>query len=132
VSRQTVTRTTAHVPVRTPLLARIATYYDGIDRMVVVADGDIDAPEADELHRQLAAAAAQHPRQLVADLEAVTFLGDAGLQSLTVASQKANAAGCALYVISSSAAVARPVHLTGLPSALNLRDSMADLPSPVA
>jgi len=100
----------------------------GRDRIVVVVKGEVDYINADALESALNRAVAAGARQVIADLQLVSFLGSDGLQALVAARRRADAAGAELYVVGAAHCVVQPIRVTGLAGPLKLRARMADLP----
>jgi anti-sigma B factor antagonist len=90
------------------------TVTDGPSSIHVSAAGEVDSHSAPRLAAALETAIAKGTRQVVADLEEVTFLDSAGVHVLGTAHRQARAAGGRLRVIASRRAVLRPLQLTGL------------------
>jgi anti-sigma B factor antagonist len=61
---------------------------------------------------------------LVLDLRAVTFLGSIGLAALADAHDAADRGGTTLRLVADSAAVTRPIHVTGLDEVLSLYEEL--------
>lgn len=109
---------------------RTSSAYDGIDRITVQVDGEIDLATVGQLGEALDVAVAKGVRQLIVDLRGVRFLGCDGLDCLADASQHAEATECRLYTIATRRVVVRAIELTGLAPALRLRGDPATVPPP--
>jgi anti-sigma B factor antagonist len=80
----------------------------------VAAVGEVDSSSAPLLRTQLEAALEGELRELVVDLDGVTFLDSAGLSVLAGAHRRAAARKVRLRVLASGRAVIRPLQITGL------------------
>jgi anti-sigma B factor antagonist len=80
----------------------------------VRAAGEVDSTSAVQLHAELDAQLDAGVRELVVDLDGVTFLDSAGLCTLAAIHRRAVAEGVALRVLASHRAVIRPLQITGL------------------
>jgi anti-sigma B factor antagonist len=109
---------------------RTSWVYDGIDRITVRVDGEIDVATVDELRDALDIAIAKGVRQVIVDLRGVSSLGTDGVNCLAEASQSAKTTGCRLYTIATERAVVRTVDITGFARALRVLDDPATVPSP--
>jgi anti-sigma B factor antagonist len=109
---------------------RTSSSYDGIDRITLQVDGEIDLATVDQLGDTLDVAIAKGVRQLIVDLRGVSFLGSDGLHCLAEASQRAEATGCRLYTIATQPVVVRTIDVTRFAPALRLRGDPATVPSP--
>jgi len=109
---------------------RTSSIYDGIDRITVQVDGEVDLATVDQLGDALDVAIAKGVRQLIVDLRGVSVLGSDGLNCLAEASQRAEATGCRLYTIATQRVVVRSIEVTGFAPALRLRGDPATVPSP--
>ncbi len=94
------------------LLTVEALAVDGAARLVLT--GEVDCSTAPQLRRALDDAFAGQPREVVVDLEAVTFLDSAGLSTLAIAHRTAAGQGARLRVLVGTRAVARALQVTGL------------------
>jgi anti-sigma B factor antagonist len=110
---------------------RTSSAYDGIDRITVHVDGEIDMATVDQLRDALDIAVGKGVRQVIVDLRDVRFLGSDGLNCLARAARCAEAAGCKLYTIATQRVVVRPIEITGFAQALGLRGDPAAVPSPL-
>jgi anti-anti-sigma factor len=111
---------------------RISSGYDGVDRITVRVDGEVDVATVDQLRTSLDVAIGKGVRQVVVDLRGVTFLSSDGLDCLARGTRGAGAAGCRLYTIATARVVVRSIEITGLANAVRLRDDPATVPSPAA
>ena len=80
----------------------------------LVAVGEVDSSSAPLLRRELDAVLERAVREIVVDLDGVTFLDSAGLCALASAHRRAAAKGVSLRVLASGRAVIRPLQITGL------------------
>jgi len=110
----------------------IETLSDADDRLVLHARGEIDGADIEYLRRGLATAIRQGAPQIVLDLNAVTYLGSAGLACMVLASLDARTAGSTLYVVSDRPAVVRPIRIAGLADILHLQPRIRDIDPPGA
>jgi stage II sporulation protein AA (anti-sigma F factor antagonist) len=117
-------------PLRSDPLLHITTEYDGIDRVVLHIYGEVDLSGVATLRTALVAALAEGARQIVVDVEEMSFISSDGLRCLVGAAQSAAAAHSTLYVTSPQRIVQRALEVTGLAGALQLRERIADVPSP--
>lgn len=93
--------------------------------MVLRVEGEIDLATVDVLRVGLADAVAQSVPLVVVDIEAVAFLGSAGLSALISAQQQAAESGCRLVVVVSPARPAmRTIQVTGLTELLSVTESV--------
>jgi anti-sigma B factor antagonist len=96
------------------------------DVMVVRVEGEVDiatAPlVADEL---LVAMRPPAPTMVLADFDAVTFMGSAGLQALLRAHQYAQRAATQLRIVATGRAVLRPLELMGMLAYLDVYPTAA-------
>ncbi|MFW3172065.1 STAS domain-containing protein [Geodermatophilus sp. CPCC 206100] len=76
--------------------------------------GEVDSSSAPVLRTAVDQALARGVRELVVDLDAVTFLDSAGLCVLAAAHRSASLQGVRLRVLASGSAVIRPLQITGL------------------
>ncbi|RFU21217.1 STAS domain-containing protein [Geodermatophilus marinus] len=76
--------------------------------------GEVDSSTAPALRAALDEALDRAPRQVVVDLDAVSFLDSAGLCVLASAHRRATERGLQLRVLASGSAVIRPLQITGL------------------
>ncbi|MGY1636597.1 STAS domain-containing protein [Geodermatophilus sp. SYSU D00742] len=76
--------------------------------------GEVDSSTAPALREAVDDAFASGARELVVDLDAVTFLDSAGLCVLAAAHRRADEEGSRLRVLASNRAVIRPLQITGL------------------
>ncbi len=76
--------------------------------------GEVDSSSAPALRAALENALAGGARELVVDLDRVTFLDSAGLCVLAATHRRADEEGFALRVLASTRAVMRPLQITGL------------------
>jgi anti-anti-sigma factor len=129
-SRGLPRRTALTSPLNDAADLRTSSAYDGIDRITVQVDGEVDLATVDQLRDALDVAVAKGVRQVIVDLRGVSFLGGAGLNCLADASQRAEATGCRLYTIATQRVVARAIEITGLAPALRLRGDPATVPPP--
>ena len=80
----------------------------------VVTTGEVDSTSAPQLHAELDAQLDAGVRELIVDLDGVTFLDSAGLCALAAIHRRATAQGVVLRVLASHRAVIRPLQITGL------------------
>ena len=80
----------------------------------ITAAGEVDSSSAPMLRAELDSALDGDVRELVIDLDGVTFLDSAGLSVLAGAHRRSLAAGVRLRVLASGRAVIRPLQITGL------------------
>jgi anti-sigma B factor antagonist len=80
----------------------------------VSTTGEVDSTSAPRLHAELDAQLDLAPRELVVDLDRVTFLDSAGLCALAAIHRRAVAEGVTLRVLASHRAAIRPLQITGL------------------
>ena len=80
----------------------------------VSAAGEIDSTSAPHLHAELEARLDEGVRELIVDLDGVTFLDSAGLCALAAVHRRAQTEGVTLRVLASHRAVIRPLQITGL------------------
>ncbi|AHH99734.1 STAS domain-containing protein [Kutzneria viridogrisea] len=90
---------------------------------VISIGGEVDMLTAPEL-REAVDRAIDSCRALVLDLNAVTFLGSAGLAVLVETSHEANRRGVPLRLVASSRTVCRPLEVTGLTEVLSTYGSL--------
>nr|WP_239521783.1 STAS domain-containing protein [Geodermatophilus sabuli] len=76
--------------------------------------GEVDSSSAPALRAALDTALAGGARELVVDLDRVTFLDSAGLCVLAAAHRRSDEQGFVLRVLASTRAVTRPLQITGL------------------
>jgi anti-sigma B factor antagonist len=76
--------------------------------------GEVDSSSAPQLQAELDALLDTGVRELVVDLDGVTFLDSAGLCALAAIHRRAVTEGVALRVLASHRAVIRPLQITGL------------------
>ena len=76
--------------------------------------GEIDSSSAPQFHAELEAQLDAGVRELIVDLDGVTFLDSAGLCTLAAIHRRAVAQGATLRVLASHRAVIRPLQITGL------------------
>jgi anti-sigma B factor antagonist len=94
-------------------IVRFAVSADG-PVVRVSAAGEVDSSSAPLLRTELETVLGGDLRELVVDLDAVTFLDSAGLSVLAGAHRRTTALGVRLRVLASSRAVIRPLQITGL------------------
>jgi anti-sigma B factor antagonist len=88
------------------------------DRTDAAVAGELDMSNADEVYRELLAAAHSCPR-LQVDLSDLTFVDSTGLSCLDRLARTLKAQGCRLsYLTVADGAVARILHLTGMDQVL--------------
>ena len=99
------------------------------EAVVVRVEGEIDSSNVDQFTGELSTAvgsAARHLAQLlVVDLDAVGFLGSAGLRALLDCRDKGAADGAAVRLVATGAAVRRPIEVTNLDGVLTLYPNVA-------
>ena len=76
--------------------------------------GEVDSTSAAQLHAELDAQLDAGVRELIVDLDGVTFLDSAGLCALAAIHRRATGQGVRLRVLASHRAVIRPLQITGL------------------
>jgi anti-sigma B factor antagonist len=89
----------------------------------VRAAGEVDSTSAPRLQAELDAQLDTGARELVVDLDAVTFLDSAGLCALAATHRRATNQGVVLRVLASHRAVIRPLQITGLYDLLGVEQS---------
>jgi anti-sigma B factor antagonist len=106
--------TAAPFPPTTSEIVRLAV--SSADAVVrVTAVGEVDSSSAPLLRAELETALdGGDLRELVVDLDGVTFLDSAGLSVLAGAHRRATGRDVRLRVLASSRAVIRPLQITGL------------------
>lgn len=98
------------------------------DRADAAVVGELDMSNADDVHRELLAAADSVPRLRV-DLSGLTFVDSTGLSSLDRLARTLRDTGCRLtYVTDAGGAVARLLHLTGMDQVLPMAGHDAEGP----
>jgi anti-sigma B factor antagonist len=80
----------------------------------VSTTGEVDSTSAPQLHAELDARLDAGVRELIVDLDGVTFLDSAGLCALAAIHRRTVAEGVTLRVLASHRAVIRPLQITGL------------------
>jgi anti-sigma B factor antagonist len=80
----------------------------------VSTTGEVDSASAPQLHAELEAQLDAGARELIVDLDGVTFLDSAGLCALAAVHRRATTEGVTLRVLASHRAVIRPLQITGL------------------
>ena len=80
----------------------------------VSTTGEVDSTSAPRLHAELDAQLDAGVRELIVDLDGVTFLDSAGLCALAAIHRRAVGEGVTLRVLASHRAVIRPLQITGL------------------
>nr|WP_246323939.1 STAS domain-containing protein [Petropleomorpha daqingensis] len=80
----------------------------------VSTTGEVDSTSAPQLHAALEAQLDAGVRELIVDLDGVTFLDSAGLCTLAAIHRRAVTEGVGLRVLASHRAVIRPLQITGL------------------
>jgi anti-sigma B factor antagonist len=84
-------------------------------RCVVQLAGEIDLLSAPEMQDCIAEQLGTSPRELILDLDAVTFLGSAGLAVLVAAKERAEERGVKIYLAGTDhPVVGRALKITGL------------------
>ena len=94
-------------------LVRIAVS-GGESTVRLSAAGEIDSSSAPVLRTEIEAILGRTVREVVLDLDEVTFLDSAGLSALATAHRSAAERGVRLRVLASARAVMRPLQITGL------------------
>ncbi len=97
------------------------TERDG-ETATVVVDGDVDIAEAEDLEQLLCDLADQGAREVVVDLESVTFMGSSGLGALIAGQNRLSARGGRLQLRSPSRNVRRVLEITALDKVMALVD----------
>jgi anti-sigma B factor antagonist len=94
-------------------LVRIAVS-GGESTVRLSAAGEIDSSSASVVRTEIDAVLGRPVREVVLDLDEVTFLDSAGLSALAAAHRLAGERGVRLRVLASGRAVIRPLQITGL------------------
>lgn len=105
--------------------------YESVEEAVIVlVKGEVDSSTVEKLATELTAAldvAATHPSRLVIiDLQAVNFLGSAGLNALLDCHDAGNAAGTAVRVVADHPQVLQPIRVTELDRIFDLYPTLCD------
>jgi anti-sigma B factor antagonist len=94
-------------------------------QLTVAMPGEIDLANAGQVRAELAAALARGAAVVIADMSMTSFCDCAGVSALLAAARSAESAGCQLRVVARADAVLRIFGLTGLDTALPLRQPAA-------
>lgn len=95
---------------------------------VVHAVGEVDMSTAPRLRDAVlgACAAVAEPARVVVDLTAVDFFGSSGIGVLVQAQQWCQAQRTQLRVVATGRVVLRTLHISGLDTVLDIRNSLAN------
>jgi len=104
--------TAAPFPPASDIVRFAVSSFDSVVRVTAV--GEVDSSSAPLLRAELESALDGGPRELVVDLDGVTFLDSAGLSVLAAAHRTASSRAVRLRVLASGRAVIRPLQITGL------------------
>lgn len=96
---------------------------DGVT--VLLVDGVVDLATSPPLEELLVELIAEHPRALIMDLTAVSFLASVGLRILAETHERVGGAG-KFAVVASGPVTARPIQLTKLDEFLALYPTVDD------
>lgn len=99
---------------------QIQTTEEGEDGLRVSVQGELDIATAAELERELLAGL--RGRDVVLDLQAVSFMDSSGLRALLVASREAREAGRRLLVLPGTGQVLRVIEMAQVAEHLELAD----------
>ncbi len=92
---------------------------------VVAVSGEVDLFTSRHLTDALMACLRRTCRRLVVDLTEVSFFGAAGLTALLTAKQAATAVGADVCLVACTRVVLRPLEITELASAFDIRPHLA-------
>jgi anti-sigma B factor antagonist len=99
---------------------------------VVRMTGELDMRTVEAATTELRASLDGNPRALVVDMSRLTFLASAGLAMLAAFTNDAGQASVALRLVADNRAVLRPLQITGLDAAFEIRatvdEALTDLP----
>ncbi|HYN92373.1 MAG TPA: STAS domain-containing protein [Pilimelia sp.] len=101
----------------------ISVHRPGADQTVLRLSGEIDMLTAAELTAAVDDALTERPVRVVLDMGAVTFCDSQGLGTLVVLSRKAASAQSALVLTNVADFLLRVLDITGLRSALMIRNT---------
>ncbi len=90
---------------------------------IIRLDGDIDLEQSPKV-RQLLLEAVENGKQVLVDLEAVTYLDSSGIATLVEAFQQAKKKGTALILANLSPAVTRVLNMARLDKVFCIHDSV--------
>jgi anti-sigma B factor antagonist len=93
--------------------------------VVVALPAEIDMANADRVGQQLGSAIAPGVRTVIADMMGTNFCDSSGISMLVRAHKQAAANGTELRLVVASAAVLRPLTLTGLSDLLPIYPSLS-------
>ena len=91
---------------------------------VVRMTGELDMQTVEAATTELRASLDGHPRALVVDMSRLTFLASAGLAMLATFNNDAGQASVALRLVADNRAVLRPLQITGLDAAFEIRPTV--------
>lgn len=89
-------------------------------RVVLELRGELDMAGVANFERELAAAEAEAPAELVVDLDGLRFMDSSGLRALVAADDRARREGRTLSIVPGPPAVRRVFEITQLDARLNL------------
>ena len=93
---------------------------------VVVLSGEVDATNSEELYNVLESVVLQHPRLLIVDLSALSFMDSTGLRMLLRSSRELDQQGGVLSLAAPQVSVARVLQLTRADQLIPVYESVAD------
>ncbi len=93
---------------------------------VVVLSGEVDATNSEELYNILESVVLRHPRLLVVDLSALSFMDSTGLRMLLRSSRELDQQGGVLGLAAPQVSVARVLQLTRADQLIPVYESVAD------
>lgn len=97
----------------------------GPDRAVVRIDGDIDVFTAPQLREHLFRLVESGLRDLVVDLDGVTFIDSTGLSALVAVLKRVRAEEGGLHLVCTHERTLRLFRITGLPRDFPIHDTVA-------
>ena len=98
-------------------------FLDGGDSVRILVRGELDIATVPQLNAALGSVEGNGHREIVLDLEALTFMDASGLSAILTSHRRSVAAGKAFTVTSCRGIVARVFRLTGQEALLDLRSS---------
>ena len=104
---------------------RIETYATAPGEYVMTLEGELDLAARPELDAELERLEDQHPRRVVADLTAATFVDIATLGLLEAAQERLHACRAELRLVCSDLHTLKILKLTGLDLVLDVFDTIA-------
>jgi len=104
---------------------RIETYATAPGEYVMALEGELDLAARPELDAELERLEDQHPRRVVADLTAATFVDVATLGMLEAAQERLRACRAELRLVCSDRHTLKILKLTGLDLVLDVFDTIA-------